>query len=41
MSMIEASYVPKVGLSLDVTLHLTRRLVVPDGDPNNLLADCT
>lgn len=38
MSMIEASYVPKVGLSLDVTLHLTRRLVVPDGDPNNLLA---
>ena len=38
LHMIETSYVPKTGLSFDVTLHLTKRLVVPDNAPNNLLA---
>ena len=38
LHMIETSYVPKAGLSVDVTLHLTRRLFVPEGDSNNLLA---
>ena len=37
LHMIETSYVPKEGLSFDVTLHLTKRLVVPEGNPNNLL----
>ena len=38
LNMIETSYVPKAGLSLDVTLHLTKRLVVPDRAPNHLLS---
>ena len=38
LNMIQTSYVPKAGLSLDVTLHLTKRLVVPDPAPNNLLS---
>lgn len=38
LHMIETSYVPKAGLSFDVTLHLTRRLDVPPGSSNNLLA---
>ena len=38
LHMIETSYVPKAGLSFDVTLHLTRRLFLPQDDPNNLLA---
>ncbi len=38
LNMIETSYVPKEGLSLDVTLHLTKRLVVPEAAPNNLLS---
>ena len=37
LHMIETSYIPKSGLSFDVTLHLTKRLVVPDNAPNNLL----
>ncbi len=37
LHMIETSYVPKAGLSVDVTLHLTRRLFLPGDDPNNLL----
>ena len=38
LHMIETSYIPKSGLSFDVTLHLTKRLVVPDDTSNNLLA---
>ena len=38
LHMIETSYIPKSGLSFDVTLHLTKRLVVPDDAPINLLA---
>lgn len=38
LHMIETSYVPKAGLSFDVTLHLTRGLDVPSGSSNNLLA---
>ena len=38
LHMIETSYVPKSDLSFDVTLYLTKRLVVPDDAPNNLLA---
>ena len=38
LHMIETSYIPKSGLSFDVTLHLTKRLVVPDEISNNLLA---
>lgn len=38
LHMIEASYIPKNGLSFDVTLHLTKRLMVPDETPNDLLA---
>lgn len=38
LHMIEASYIPKEGLSLDLTLHLSRRLVIPDGEPNDLLS---
>ncbi len=37
LHMIETSYVPKEGLSFDVTLHLTKRLVVPEEDLNSLL----
>ena len=37
LHMIETSYVPKAGLSLDVTLHITRRLSVPDDSLNNWL----
>ena len=38
LHMIETSYIPKSGLSYDVTLHLTKRLVVSDDTPNDLLA---
>jgi hypothetical protein len=38
LHMIETSYIPKNGLSFDVTLHMTKRLVVADNAPNNLLA---
>lgn len=38
LSMIEASYVPLAGVSLDVTLHLTKRLLVTADDSNNLLS---
>ena len=38
LHMIEASYIPKERLSFDVTLHLTKRLVVPNDTPNDLLA---
>ena len=38
LHMIETSYIPKSGLSFDVTLHLTRRLDVPEETPNDLLA---
>ena len=38
LHMIETSYVPKSGLSFDVTLHLTKRLVVPENTSNDLLA---
>jgi len=38
LHMIETSYIPKSGLSLDVTLHLTKRLMVADDTPNDLLA---
>ena len=37
LNMIETSYVPKAGLSLDVTLHLTKRLFLPDDATNHLL----
>ena len=37
LHMIETSYVPKAGLSLDVTLHLSRRLFLPEDTPNHLL----
>jgi hypothetical protein len=37
LNMIETSYVPKAGVSLDVTLHFTRRLYIPDENPNHLL----
>jgi len=37
LNMFEVSYVPKSGLSLDVTLHLTKRLFLPEDDPNHLL----
>ena len=38
LNMIETSYVVKSGFSLDATLHLTKRLVVPeDGTSNHLL----
>ena len=38
LNMIETSYVPTSGLSLDVTLHLTKRLFVPDDVSNALLS---
>ena len=39
LNMIETSYVVKSGLSLDVTLHLTKRLIVLEDDtPDHLLA---
>jgi hypothetical protein len=38
LHMIETSYIPKSGLSFDVTLHMTKRLVVADNAPNSLLA---
>ena len=38
LNMIETSYVPKAGLSLDVTLHLTKRLLRPGGEPDHLLS---
>ena len=38
LHMIETSYIPKNELSFDVTLHLTKRLVVPDDTSNDLLA---
>lgn len=38
LHMLETSYVVKTGLSLDATLHLTKRLVVQPNDPNDLLA---
>jgi hypothetical protein len=38
LHMIETSYIPKSGLSFDVTLHMTKRLVVVDNASNNLLA---
>ncbi len=38
LNMIETSYVPKEGLSFDVTLHLTRGLDSSLSDSNNLLA---
>ena len=37
LNMIETSYVVKAGLSLDVTLHLTKRLVVAQNDTSNHL----
>ena len=37
LNMIETSYVLKTGLSLDVTLHLSKRLFLPDDASNNLL----
>ncbi len=37
LHMIKTSYVPKAGLSFDVTLHFTRRLNVPLDASNNLL----
>ena len=37
LHMIETSYVPKAGLSLDFTLHLSRRLFLPEDTPNYLL----
>jgi len=39
LNMIETSYVVKSGISLDVTLHLTKRLIVLEDDtPDHLLA---
>ena len=38
LHMIEASYVPKEGLSLDANLHLTKRLRASDGQPNTWLS---
>jgi hypothetical protein len=37
LCMIEASYTQERELSFDVTLHLTKWLVVPDNISNNLL----
>ena len=37
LNMIETSYVVKPGVSLDVTLHLTKRLIVPEKDTSNQL----
>ena len=37
LNMIETSYVVKPGVSLDVTLHLTKRLIVPENDTSNHL----
>ena len=37
LNMIETSYIVKAGLSLDVTLHLTKRLVVAHNDTSNHL----
>jgi len=37
LNMIETSYIVKAGLSLDVTLHLTKRLVVAQNDTSNQL----
>ena len=37
LNMIETSYVVKSGFRLDVTLHLTKRLVVPEDDTSNHL----
>jgi len=37
LNMIETSYIVKAGLSLDVTLHLTKRLVVAQNDTSNHL----
>jgi len=39
LHMLEASYVVKTGLSLDATLHLTKRLLLAQpNDPNNWLS---
>ena len=38
LHMVETSYVPKAGLSLDVTLHVTKQLVVPTTQANNWLS---
>ena len=38
LHMIESSYVPKKGLSLDLTLHVTKQLVVPATEANNWLS---
>ena len=35
LHMIETSYVPKAGLSLNVMLHLSRRLFLPEDTPNH------
>jgi len=37
LNMIETSYVVKPGVSLDVTLHLTKRLIVSENDTSNHL----
>lgn len=37
LNMIETSYVVKPEVSLDVTLHLTKRLIVPEKDTSNQL----
>ena len=37
LNMIETSYVVKAGVSLDVTLHLTKKLVVAQNDTSNHL----
>ena len=37
LNMIETSYVVKTGVSLDVTLHLTKRLVVAQNNTSNQL----
>jgi len=38
LHMLEASYVVKTGLSLDLTLHLSKRLAAPPIDTNDLLS---
>jgi hypothetical protein len=38
LHMLRGSYVPKSGLSLDATLHLTQRLAPPAGTPNPWLS---
>ena len=37
LNMIETSYVVKAGVSLDVTLHLTKKLIVAQNDTSNHL----